>query len=105
MPTWRPTILAIAYLVLATFWQIVLFAVLPNVGMGGLAIVYFVWPLIALSAIGLWFALRKYVEQQSTLFVLVSVLMLIGSLALHPQDSQTSLQDKMKRLVVVFAPA
>ena len=99
----RPTILALAYLGLATLWQIVLFDVLSNVGMGGLAIMYLVWPLIALSAIGLWFALRKYVEQQSTLLVLASVLMLAGCRALHPQDSQTSLPDKMKRLVAAVA--
>ncbi len=101
--TRRPTILAFAYLGLATVWQIAQFDVLPNVGMGGLAITYLVWPLIALSAIGLWFALRRYVEQQSTFVVLASVLMLVGCLALHPQDSQTSLPDKMKRMVAAFA--
>ena len=101
--TRHPTILAFAYLGLATVWQIALFDVLPNVGMGGLAITYLVWPLIALSAIGLWFALRKSVEKQSALFVLACTLMLVGCLAIHPQDSQTSLPDRMKRLVAAFA--
>ena len=101
--THRPTILALVFLGLAVLWQIVLFGVLPNVGMGGLAIIYLVWPLIALSAIGLWFAMRKSVEKQSALFVLACTLMLVGCLALHPQDSQTSLPDKMKRLVAAFA--
>ena len=98
-----PTNLTLAYLALAGLWQLALFKALPNVGMGGLAVMYLVWPLLVLTAAGLWFVMRKYPTRKTLLFVLTTLLMLAGSLAVHPQDSQINLADKLKRLVEQLA--
>ena len=101
----RPTTLALAYLGLAAVWQVVLWNALPNAGMGGLAIVYLVGPLLVLSAIGLWFISRKTADGRTVIFVLASMLMLVGSLAVHPQDSQTGFLNKLGRILQYIAVA
>lgn len=91
----RATALTLAYLAIAVVWQVVLWRALPNVGMGGLAIAYVFWPLLVLSALCLWFALKKAGRNTAVLFFSVTFAMLLGMLALHPQDSQISFAQKL----------
>jgi hypothetical protein len=80
----RPTILTLAYLGIAAFWQYILWTLWPNVGMGGLAIVYLVWPSLAVSAGLVWFAIRHSQNQSARTFWAITCVMLIMTYALHP---------------------
>ena len=91
----RPLPLSLVYLGLAVLWQAVLWGAMPNVGMGGLAITYLLWPLLALSALCLWFLLKGVTKGQTAIFLAALTLMLTTTVALHPQDSQLSLTQKL----------
>ena len=95
----RAATLALTYLGLVALCQVMLWSALPNVGMGGLAIVYLVWPILALSALVLWCILRKTANGQTMIFAAASTLMLVGSLAAHPQDGQASVPQKLERIL------
>lgn len=90
--------LTFAYFALALLWQAVLWTALPNVGMGGLAVLTILWPLIGLSAICLWFALRHSSRYRSAIFILAIAAMLLVSLWSHPQDSPLGLGQKLAAL-------
>ena len=64
----RPAAFALACLGIAVLWQVLLWKALPNVGMHGLAAMYLVWPLLALSAICLWFVLKRVVDCRPAIF-------------------------------------
>ncbi len=91
----RPTPLSIAYLGIAALWQAVLWNAMPNVGMGGMAIIYVVWPFLALSTLCLWFVLRAVAKGRTAIFVTALALMLLATVELHPQDSQLSFAQKL----------
>ena len=80
----KPTILTLVYLGLAALWQYILWTVWPNVGMGGLAIVYIVWPLLLFSGVVLWLLLKRFFEQSAAIFALASTAMLLVTLSMHP---------------------
>lgn len=80
----KPTILTLVYLGLAALWQYILWTVWPNVGMGGLAIVYLVWPLLFLSGLVLWFLFTGYPAKSNAIFALASAAMLLVTLSMHP---------------------
>ena len=72
-----------------------LWGAMPNVGMGGQAITYLIWPLLALSALCLSFLLRAMTKGQTGIFFATLTLMLATTVALHPQDSQLSFTQKL----------
>lgn len=80
----KPTILTLVYLGLAVLWQYILWTVWPNVGMGGLAIVYIVWPILLFSGIVLWSLLKRYLAKSEAIFALASTAMLLVTLSMHP---------------------
>ncbi len=80
----KPTNLTLVYLGLAALWQYILWTVWPNVGMGGLAIVYIVWPLLLFSGIVLWLLLKRFLAQSEAIFALASTAMLLVTLMMHP---------------------
>lgn len=91
----KPTILTLAYIAIAALWQAALWSAMPNVGMGGMAITYIVWPCLALSAICLWLTLRAVTKGRTAIFTTAFTLMLSGTLALHPQDSPLGFTEKL----------
>ena len=80
----KPTILTLAYLGVAILWQYILWTLWPNVGMGGLAIVYIVWPLLLFSGLVLWVLLKRYLAKSDKIFALASTAMLLGTYSMHP---------------------
>ncbi|MBO9448218.1 hypothetical protein [Ruegeria sp. R14_0] len=81
----QPAILALAYLGLSIIWQVVLWMALPNVGMGGLAVIWIVWPLLGVSALGLWMLLRVVEQRKTAVFWGASAAILILTTLVHPQ--------------------
>lgn len=98
----QPTILTLMFLGLLVLWQAVLWWVMPDVGMGGMAIIYIIWPLLALSALCLWFLLRTVTKGRTTYFVMAVTVMLVSTLALHPQDSPLSFSQKLRTVTYSF---
>ena len=97
----RATILALCYAGLTVAWQTLLWMALPNVGMGALAIVYLVWPALAISAIGLWLLLKRAGGSAMLVFALGCAVMILGTTLLHPQDSQTGFMDKIRAILAL----
>lgn len=95
----RSTVLVVIYACLAALWQMALWSALPNVGMGGIAVTYIIWPFLAVSAIGLWFGLRSTDKGKLPIFASALVAMLVGTLLIHPQDSRTDGAAKLDALV------
>ena len=80
----KPTILTLAYLGIAAIWQYFLWTVWPNVGMGGLGIIYIVWPLLLCSGLVLWVLFKRYLAKSDTLFALATTAMLLCTYSMHP---------------------
>ena len=80
----KPTILTLAYLGVAILWQYILWTLWPNVGMGGLAIVYIVWPLLGLSGVTLWFLFKRFRDQRMAILAVVSTAMIAETYLMHP---------------------
>ena len=76
-------ILTCAYLAIAILWQVVLWRLWPNPGMGSLGVFYIVWPLLALSGLGLWHILDG--PAPGLRFCIATAAMLALTLVLHPQ--------------------
>ncbi|MEL6619072.1 MAG: hypothetical protein AAFY39_09850 [Pseudomonadota bacterium] len=92
-------VLVSMYFGMAMLWQIVLWTALPNVGMGGLAVVWIVWPLLALSGIGVWFLLKSAGPHAVIIFGASVVAMLVATLIAHPQDGMVGLAGKLQALL------
>ncbi|MDJ0637622.1 MAG: hypothetical protein QNJ20_02210 [Paracoccaceae bacterium] len=60
-----------------------------------MAIIYLIWPLLALSALCLWFLLKGLTKGRTAIFFAALTLMLAATVALHPQDSQLSFTQKL----------
>ena len=100
----RRVVLVLAYLGIAALWQWVLWTALPNVGMGGLAVVWIIWPLLVMSGVGLWFLVARSGRLAVPVFAAVTVAMMVVTLVLHPQDDVTSVRGKIAVIVSRGAP-
>ena len=101
----RSILLSLAYVVVAVVWQALLWGAMPNVGMGGLAVMGLVWPLLGLSVLCLWLLLRTATNGRTAIFVSALLLMLAASVALHPQDSQLGFAQKLGAVCLYFQAA
>ncbi len=95
----QATILALCYALLAAAWQYVLWNALPNVGMGGLAVLYFVWPMLVAWSIGLWFLLRAVGKARIGVFLASCAAMVLVTTILHPQDSSLGVKAKFEAIL------
>ncbi|QFT78519.1 hypothetical protein [Erythrobacter sp. THAF29] len=95
----QATFLALCFALLAAAWQCVLWSALPNVGMGGLAIIYFVWPMLVAWSIGLWCLLRAAGKGAMSVFVASCAAMILVTTMLHPQDSSLGIKAKIEAIL------
>lgn len=98
----QPILFPLSFLGLAALWQALLWSAMPNIGMGGMAVIFVVWPFLALSAVCLWFPLTALEKGRVAVFVSSLVFMLVGTIALHPQDSHLGFAEKLGTLSQFF---
>lgn len=93
-----PAILTIFYAVAIAAFQAALLHVLPPTGMGSIGLTYIVWPLLAVSTVALFYLLCRIGTYRWWCLLASIALMAVLSVWLHPQDSQTSFDQKMNAL-------